>query len=80
MPRQWSKIYSRVSPEQSKDLGDMAKRFSMSKSAMIALCSKIGMTYLKAITDPEGLLSAEKMADVIVELDKRGVELQTPTV
>ncbi len=78
MAKEWVKIYSRVRPQFSNELGSMAKNYSMSKSAMIALCTKIGMTYLKAITDPEGLLSAEKMADVLQELEKRGVELSQP--
>lgn len=78
MAVEWSKIYSRVKPKFSRELGEMAKEYSISKSAMIALCTKIGFTYLKAVTDPEGLLSAEKMADVLSELDKKGVELVRP--
>lgn len=78
MAEKRTKIYSRVKPEFEQELRRMAKEYAMSKSAMIALCAKIGLTYLKAVTDPEGLLSADKMADVLQELDKRGVELAMP--
>jgi len=75
---EWEKIYSRVRPAFDAELRRISQEYSMSKSAMIALTCKIGLTYLKALTDPEGLLSAEKMADVLQELEKRGVELSNP--
>jgi hypothetical protein len=72
------KIYSRVKSSVEADITRMAKEYSMTKSAMIALCVKIGMNYLKAMTDPEGLITPDFMADVLVEAEKKGVEFKIP--
>jgi microsomal dipeptidase-like Zn-dependent dipeptidase len=72
------KIYSRVLRSVDADIGKMAKEFSMTKSSMIALCVKIGMNYLKAMADPEGLLTPEYMASVLAEAEKGGIEFKVP--
>ena len=73
-----SKIYSRVDKSVDDSVNKMAKNYGMTKSAVIALCLKIGLTYLKVVTEPEGLITPELMAEVMVEAEKRGVEFKVP--
>lgn len=72
------KVYSRVKPEFEEELRVMAEEYAMSKSALIAMTCKIGLTYIKAMSDIDGVLPPRYMADVLQILDSRGVELVQP--
>lgn len=75
---EYKELRARVDPQFFYDLTDMAKKFTMSRSSMIALTSKIGFTYLKIITDPQTLLSPEYLAQVLVEAENKGIEFKMP--
>lgn len=72
------KIYARIKPDDNDAIDKMREDFSITKSGMIAMCVSIGVNYLKAVTNPEGLLSPEKMAEIMIEAEKRGVEFKVP--
>ena len=72
------KVYARIRPEDAKELKRLANEFSVTQSGMIAIVVNIGLNYLKAVTNPESLLSAEKMAEIMIEAEKRGVEFKVP--
>ena len=72
------KIYSRVTKTLNEDIESIAIQFNMTKSQVISLTAGIGSTYLKALTNPESLISAEKMAKVFSESEKLGVEFKKP--
>lgn len=63
-------VYMRVSQEMNDDLERIKEKFGMSKSAISSLCTGIGLNYLKALTDPESLVTSKKMAEIMVETDK----------
>jgi len=56
----------------------MAEKLSMTKSSTIGLCTSIGLSLLSALINPESLISAEKMAEVMIEAEKKGVEFMVP--
>ena len=63
-------VYMRVSQEMNDDLERIKEKFGMSKSSISSLCAGIGLNYLKALTDPESLVTSKKMAEIMVETDK----------
>lgn len=71
-------VYMRVSPEINDDLEDIKDKYGMSKTAIASLCVGIGLTYLKALTNPEALISSKKMAEVLMESEKMGVKFDKP--
>ena len=62
-------VYMRVSQEINDDLEDIKDRYGMSKTAIASLCVGIGLTYLKALTNPEALISSKKMAEIMLETE-----------
>jgi hypothetical protein len=68
------KIYSSVSRELFDQITKMAKQFGMTKSAVVGLCTKIGMNYLMTVVEPENVLSTERLVEILIEADKRGVD------
>jgi hypothetical protein len=62
-------VYMRVSQDMNDDMERIKDKYGMSKSAISSLCAGIGLTYLKALTDPESLLTTKKMAEVVLEAE-----------
>ena len=62
-------VYMRVSQEMNDDLERIKEKYGMSKSSISSLCAGIGLTYLKALTDPESLVTSKKMAEVMLETE-----------
>jgi len=71
-------VWAKMELDQHEELEKLAEKFGMTKSSMIALTSYIGIKLLKSLIDPESLISAEKMADIMVEAEKKGVEFKLP--
>ncbi|MDY6895694.1 MAG: hypothetical protein SVO01_09815 [Thermotogota bacterium] len=69
-------VYMRVSPGINDDLEDIKEKYGMSKTAIASLCVGIGLTYLKALTNPEALISSKKLAEVLSESEKMGVKFE----
>mgnify|MGYP006290690003 CR=1 FL=1 len=72
------RVYSRIPTDMVEDIDALRERFGVNKSAMVGMCIGIGLNYLKALINPEGLLSSKKMAEVLMESEKLGVEFKKP--
>lgn len=71
-----AKVYARVPEDINEKLVRMGKRYGLSKSAVIAMCVQIGMNYMVAVLEPDEVLSADKLAEILVAAEKRGVNFQ----
>jgi hypothetical protein len=72
------KVYARLEKKDVDNIREFGKKYNMTKSGMIGLCTMIGFNYLRALINPESYLTPEMMADVMVEAEKRGVEFKLP--
>ena len=72
------RVYSRIPTDMVEDIDALRERFGVNKSAMVGMCIGIGLNYLKALINPEGLLSSKKMAEVLMESEKMGVKFEKP--
>jgi len=71
-------VWAKFEVKMDKEVEVMAKKYNMTKSSMIGLLTSIGLSILKALVNPESLISAEKMAEVMIEAEKKGVEFMVP--
>lgn len=71
------KIFTRVPLAIDEKITQIAGDYNTTKSAIIGMLISIGLNYFKAITNPEELISSEKMADVLKEAQKKGVEFKS---
>jgi hypothetical protein len=72
------KLYTRVTPDVDVQIVDLASRYNTTKSAINGILISIGLSYFKAIIDPEGLISSKKLAEILVESEKLGAEFTIP--
>lgn len=72
------KVTSRISPELDNDLDDIRERLGLNKSAVITLCIAAGLTYIKAMINPESLITSRKMAEVMEISQEKGVKFYEP--
>jgi len=64
------RVSTRISQEMHDDLDDLREHLGLNKSAIVGLCVSVGITYLKAMTNPESLITSKKMAEVMLETEK----------
>lgn len=63
------RVSTRISKELDADLDDVREHLGLNKSAIVGLCVSVGITYLKAMTNPESLITSKKMAEVMLETE-----------
>ena len=71
------KVFARVPLSTDAKITQLARDYSTTKSAIIGILISIGLTYFKAILNPEELISSEKMAEVLKEAQAKGVEFKS---
>lgn len=72
------KIYMRVKRDFYDKVSREADSFGVTNASLLVICAKIGLNYLIAVTDPENLISTEKMVEILEEASSRGVEFKIP--